>query len=274
MDIVYDDGKYIENGDRQETSHFLNKDFNADELFNYDIDMCLMNINKCINTSENCCGDDEWIEEIKQLQRELNKQNAENNDMVIKCVEMEKRIINLENEICETNNEINHFENELLSINKKIKSKRTAYERLEKDYIQINDVSNMCDRNEQTYINNNQRVCKTTIEKNAFGGGYDKNMRKHKKNKHKKKRKAKQIVFECSQCMESFKYRNLLIEHEKRHNKARKTPFNYKCGHCDYYDLFKDTFETHNIIEHNECKPHHCRRCHKRFDRVDNLRRH
>eukprot|EP01084_Bolivina_argentea_P169879 294431_1 len=276
MDIVYDDGKYIENGDRQETSHFLNKDFNADELFNYDIDMCLMNINKCINTSENCCGDDEWIEEIKQLQRELNKQNAENNDMVIKCVEMEKRIINLENEICETNNEINHFENELLSINQKIKAKRIVYKRLEQDYIQINDISNIC--------NINETVSKKLIKKNSIthtqhidatiDNGYDTNMRKRKKNKRKKKCKAKQIVFECSQCMESFKYNNLLIEHEKKHNKARKEPYNYKCGHCNYYDLFKDTFETHNIIEHNECKPHHCRRCHKRFDRVDNLRRH
>eukprot|EP01084_Bolivina_argentea_P014292 26712_1 len=246
MDIACGhDGKY-QHVKRQETSYF-----NANELFNCDIDMCLININKSIDTSKNCCGDDE---EIKQLNKELNKQNTENSDMIIKFVEMQKRIIDLENEICETNNEINHFENELLSINKNIKAKRSAYKRLEKDYTQINDISNV-------YNINNKRVNKTPIQNNLIVQNTNIDaaiMRKRKKNKRKKKLKAKQIVFECSQCMESFKYRNMLIEHEKKHNKARKEPYNYKCGHCDYYDLFCNTFESHNIIEHNECKPHHC----------------
>eukprot|EP01084_Bolivina_argentea_P169881 294433_1 len=90
------------------------------------------------------------------------------------------------------------------------------------------------------------------------------NVRKSKRIERKLKWKTKQYIYECSQCMQTFKTKTALIEHERKHNKQRKEPYNYKCGHCNYYDLFKDSFESHNIIEHDEWKPHQCGRCKKK----------
>eukprot|EP01084_Bolivina_argentea_P169884 294436_1 len=100
------------------------------------------------------------------------------------------------------------------------------------------------------------------------------NLRKSKRLKRLLKWKTKKYIYECSQCMECFNQKEALIEHEKMHNKQRPEPYNYKCGHCDYYDLFKDTFETHNIIEHNQSKPYQCKRCKKYFKRGDYLMEH
>eukprot|EP01084_Bolivina_argentea_P169878 294429_1 len=97
-----------------------------------------------------------------------------------------------------------------------------------------------------------------------YNANIKKKVRKSKRIQRKMKWKTKQCFYECSQCMETFTEKISLIEHERKHNKERKEPYNYKCGHCDYYDLFKDSFESHNIIEHDEWKPHQCGRCKKK----------
>ncbi len=99
-------------------------------------------------------------------------------------------------------------------------------------------------------------------------------VRKSKRIERKLKWKTKKYIYECSQCMEIFKTDNVLIEHERKHNQDREQPYNYKCGHCDYYDLFKDSFETHNIIEHDEWKPYQCNRCNKQFKHSNYLDTH